>query len=79
MGLYGYTLYGYTYTVYYRIESLQNPLTKPGIWCVMMKAAASLCNLFCRFTDELSAGGNVIPMQKDIKCIAKMKVNDLNF
>lgn len=37
------------------------PLTKAGIWSVMMKAAASLSNLSCRFIDAFSLGGKAIP------------------
>lgn len=36
-------------------------LTKAGIWCVTMKAAASLSNLSCRSVDAHSLGGKRIP------------------
>lgn len=41
-----------------------NPLTKAGIWCVMMKAAASLSSRCCSFVDELSLGGNDTPKHR---------------
>lgn len=41
-----------------------DPLTKAGIWCVMMKAAASLSNLCCSFVEALSMGGNDTPKYK---------------
>lgn len=41
-----------------------DPLTKAGIWCVTMKAAASLSNLSCSFIDVLSPGGKDTPEHK---------------
>lgn len=38
-----------------------HPLTNAGIWCVMMKAAASFSNLSCSSIDSLSESGKEIP------------------